>query len=137
MLNRANSKVGMKKSEVEGALDVKIGFEVPSDRAVPLGVNRGAPPAIADAGCDFAQRDPSRSPRPCRVAGAAEEEAHSSPRWRGRSNGPSRRLSKQNENGAANAIAERPVALAGPVTTPADARRAGGRPGARATRTPS
>ena len=29
------------------------------------------------------------------------------------------RLSKQNENGAANVIAERPVALAGPVTTPA------------------
>ena len=28
------------------------------------------------------------------------------------------RLSKQNENGAANVIAERPVALAGPVTTP-------------------
>ena len=45
----------MKKSEVEGALDVKIGFEVPSDRAVPLGVNRGAPPVIADAGCDFAR----------------------------------------------------------------------------------
>ena len=55
VLNRANSKVGMKKSEVEGALDVKIGFEVPSDRAVPLGVNRGAPPVIADAGCDFAR----------------------------------------------------------------------------------
>ena len=43
VLNRANSKVGMKKSEVEGALDIKIGFEVPSDRAVPLGVNRGRP----------------------------------------------------------------------------------------------
>jgi pilus assembly protein CpaE len=55
LLNRANSKVGMKKSEVEGALDVKINFEVPSDRAVPLGVNRGAPPAIADTGCDFAR----------------------------------------------------------------------------------
>src|SRR4026209_2573252 len=55
VLNRANSKVGMKKSGVEGALDVKIGFEVPSDRAVPLGVNRGAPPVIADAGCDFAR----------------------------------------------------------------------------------
>jgi pilus assembly protein CpaE len=55
VLNRANSKVGMKKSEVEGALDVKIGFEVPSDRAVPLGVNRGAPPAIADTGSDFAR----------------------------------------------------------------------------------
>ena len=53
VLNRANSKVGMKKSEVEGALDVKISFEIPSDRAVPLGVNRGAPPAIADAGSDF------------------------------------------------------------------------------------
>src|SRR4026209_2832553 len=55
LLNRANSKVGMEKSEVEGALDVKINFEVPSDRAVPLGVNRGAPPAIADTGCDFAR----------------------------------------------------------------------------------
>jgi Flp pilus assembly CpaE family ATPase len=55
LLNRANSKVGMKKSEVEGALDVKITFEVPSDRAVPLGVNRGAPPVIADTGCDFAR----------------------------------------------------------------------------------
>jgi len=55
VLNRANSKVGMKKSEVEGALDIKIGFEIPSDRAVPLGVNRGAPPAIADTGSDFAK----------------------------------------------------------------------------------
>src|SRR5687767_1799880 len=55
VLNRANSKVGMKKKEVEGALDVTIGFEVPSDRAVPLGVNRGAPPVIADTGCDFAR----------------------------------------------------------------------------------
>jgi pilus assembly protein CpaE len=55
VLNRANSKVGMSKKEVEGALDVKIGFEVPSDRAVPLGVNRGAPPVIADTGSDFAR----------------------------------------------------------------------------------
>jgi len=55
VLNRANSKVGMKKSEVEGALDIKIGFEVPSDRAVPLGVNRGAPPALADTSSDFAK----------------------------------------------------------------------------------
>ena len=36
------------------------------------------------------------------------------------------RLSKQNENGAANVIAERPVALAGPVTTTAAPQRAGG-----------
>jgi pilus assembly protein CpaE len=55
VLNRSNSKVGMKKKEVEGALDVKIGFEVPSDRAVPLGVNRGAPPVIGDPSSDFAR----------------------------------------------------------------------------------
>ncbi len=55
ILNRANSKVGMKKSEVEQALDVKIDFEVPSDRAVPLAVNRGVPVIMADAGSDFAR----------------------------------------------------------------------------------
>jgi len=55
LLNRANSKVGMKKKEVEGALDVKVRYEVPSDRAVPLGVNRGQPPAIGDPGSDFAR----------------------------------------------------------------------------------
>ncbi len=55
LLNRANSKVGMSKKEVEGALDVKIRFEVPSDRAVPLGVNRGQPPAIGESSSDFAR----------------------------------------------------------------------------------
>ena len=55
LLNRANSKVGMKKKEVEGALDVKIEFEVPSDRAVPLGVNRGVPPVLGETGCEFAR----------------------------------------------------------------------------------
>ena len=43
VLNRANSNVGMKKGEVEAALEAKIRFEVPSDRAVPLAVNRGEP----------------------------------------------------------------------------------------------
>jgi pilus assembly protein CpaE len=55
VLNRANSKVGMKKSEVEQALGVKIHFEIPSDRAVPLAVNRGVPAIIADTGCDFSR----------------------------------------------------------------------------------
>jgi pilus assembly protein CpaE len=55
VLNRANSNVGLKKKEVEGALDVKISFELPSDRAVPLGVNRGAPPVIADTGSEYAR----------------------------------------------------------------------------------
>jgi pilus assembly protein CpaE len=53
VLNRANSKVGMSKKEVEGALGVKITHEVPSDRAVPLAVNRGNPVILADGGSDF------------------------------------------------------------------------------------
>jgi pilus assembly protein CpaE len=63
LLNRANSKVGMKKKEVESALEIQIRFEVPSDRAVPLGVNRGAPPVVADTGSDFAKamREVSKS----------------------------------------------------------------------------
>jgi pilus assembly protein CpaE len=55
VLNRSNSKVGMKRSEVESALGVKIAFEMPSDRAVPLAVNRGTPAVVADAGCDFSR----------------------------------------------------------------------------------
>ena len=53
VLNRSNSKVGMSKKEVEGALGVKITHEVPSDRAVPLAVNRGNPVVLADGGSDF------------------------------------------------------------------------------------
>jgi pilus assembly protein CpaE len=53
VLNRSNSKVGMRKSEVEQALGVKMDFEVPSDRAVPLAVNRGVPAVLADGGSDF------------------------------------------------------------------------------------
>ena len=55
ILNRSNSKVGMKRSEVETALGVKMAFEVPSDRAVPLSVNRGTPAVVADSGCDFSR----------------------------------------------------------------------------------
>jgi pilus assembly protein CpaE len=55
VLNRSNSRVGMKKSEVEQALGVKIDFEVPSDRAVPLAVNRGVPAVLADGGSDFSR----------------------------------------------------------------------------------
>ncbi len=55
LLNRANSKVGLKKREVESALGVKIGIEVPSDRAVPLAVNRGNPCVLSDAGSDFSR----------------------------------------------------------------------------------
>jgi pilus assembly protein CpaE len=55
VLNRANTKVGMKRSEVEGALEVKVRFEVPSDRAVPIAVNRGNPAVLAESGADFSK----------------------------------------------------------------------------------
>jgi pilus assembly protein CpaE len=55
VLNRANSKVGMKQREVEAALEQKVQYEVPSDRAVPLSVNKGQPAVTAEAGSDFAK----------------------------------------------------------------------------------
>jgi pilus assembly protein CpaE len=55
VLNRANSKVGMKPGEVEGALDVKVRFELPSDGKVPLAVNRGTPLVLADDKAEFSR----------------------------------------------------------------------------------
>jgi pilus assembly protein CpaE len=55
VLNRSNSKVGMKESEVENALERKVRFQVPSDRAVPIAVNRGAPVVLSDTGSEFAR----------------------------------------------------------------------------------
>jgi pilus assembly protein CpaE len=55
LLNRSNSKVGMKQSEVEAALGLKVDFEVPSDRAVPLAVNRGKPVVLADESADVSR----------------------------------------------------------------------------------
>ena len=53
VLNRANTKVGMKKGEVETALDQKVRFEVPSERGVPIAVNRGEPLVASDPGSEF------------------------------------------------------------------------------------
>jgi pilus assembly protein CpaE len=55
VLNRANSKVGMQRKEVESALELGVRHEVPSDRAVPLSVNRGNPAVLADPKCDFSR----------------------------------------------------------------------------------
>jgi len=55
VLNRANSNVGIKRAEVERALEAKIRFDLPSDRAVPLGVNRGTPVIVGASGCDFSK----------------------------------------------------------------------------------
>jgi pilus assembly protein CpaE len=55
VLNRANTKVGLSKREVEGALKVAVHVEVPSDRMVPVSVNRGTPAVISEPGSDFAK----------------------------------------------------------------------------------
>jgi pilus assembly protein CpaE len=70
VLNRANSKVGMKPGEVEGALEVKVRFELPSDGKVPLAVNRGTPLVLADDKADFsrAMREVAKGLSPTEVA---------------------------------------------------------------------
>ena len=55
VLNRANTKVGLSKREVESALKVSMHAEIPSDRAVPVCVNQGNPAVLADPGCDFSK----------------------------------------------------------------------------------
>jgi pilus assembly protein CpaE len=55
VLNRANSKVGMKQREVEAALEQKVRYEIPSDRVVPITVNKGMPAVLAEPGSDFSR----------------------------------------------------------------------------------
>ena len=55
VLRRTGTKVGMKPREVEGALERKVAFEIPSDGAVPLAVNRGNPLVLAEPRNDFSQ----------------------------------------------------------------------------------
>jgi len=70
VLNRANSNVGMKRGEVEAALEAKIRFEVPSDRAVPLAVNRSNPAVLSDPKADFsrAMREMAKALLPAQVS---------------------------------------------------------------------
>ena len=55
ILNRANTNVGLKRAEVEETLGTKVHVELPSDRAVPMAVNRGKPVALAEPGADFSK----------------------------------------------------------------------------------
>jgi pilus assembly protein CpaE len=47
VLNRADSKVGLRASEVEKSLGVPIDVEIPSSRDVPLSINQGTPLAAS------------------------------------------------------------------------------------------
>jgi pilus assembly protein CpaE len=80
VLNRANSNVGMKRGEVEAALEQRVRYEIPSDRAVPLAVNRGNPAVVSDPKADFSRalREMAKSLQP---ADSAQGKKKS---WRGR-----------------------------------------------------
>jgi len=47
VLNRADSKVGLRTSEVEKSLGTSIDVEIPSSRDVPLSINQGNPLAVS------------------------------------------------------------------------------------------
>jgi pilus assembly protein CpaE len=53
LMNRAFTKVGLKRDEVERALGKKIRFDVPSNKAVPISVNRGIPVVMSDPRSDI------------------------------------------------------------------------------------
>jgi pilus assembly protein CpaE len=55
VLNRSNSKVGLTKREVEAALKVEVSNEIPSERVVPLSVNRGEAAVLAEPGADYSK----------------------------------------------------------------------------------
>ena len=81
VLNRANTNVGMKRGEVEAALEQRVRYEIPSDRAVPLAVNRGNPAVASDPKADFSRavREMAKSLQP------AEPNQSKKKSWRGKS----------------------------------------------------
>jgi len=55
VMNRATANVGLKPAEVEAALKVKIAHQLPSDQAVAICANRGAPVILAEPRADFSK----------------------------------------------------------------------------------
>ena len=52
VLNRADTRVGLKKDQVEHALGKSIRFGIPSNKAVPTAINRGVPVVLTDPKAD-------------------------------------------------------------------------------------
>jgi pilus assembly protein CpaE len=55
VMNRVNANTGLSTREVEAGLKVKIGCELPTDRAVQVCVNRGEPVVLAEPRSDFSK----------------------------------------------------------------------------------
>lgn len=53
VLNRVTPNVGLTREDVERTLELPVEFEIPNDPAVARAVNRGAAPALLDAGSPF------------------------------------------------------------------------------------
>ena len=53
--NRIGAPGGVDRGEIELALDAKVAYELPDDKAVPAAVNRALPVVIADEGGPFAR----------------------------------------------------------------------------------
>lgn len=76
VLNRVAPKVGVTVEDVERALELRVGFEIPNDPVVAQAVNRGTPAVLLDGDSDFAlavkqvaaalrgQAAPAAGPRP-------------------------------------------------------------------------
>jgi pilus assembly protein CpaE len=48
LLNRSGAKVGLGQEEVEQTLGLPVQFNIPSNRAVPVSTNQGAPIIISN-----------------------------------------------------------------------------------------
>ncbi|HEY3543829.1 MAG TPA: AAA family ATPase [Gaiellaceae bacterium] len=55
VMNRSSANVGLKVREVEDGLKVKVGHELPLDRAVQQCVNRGEPAVLSDPRSEFSR----------------------------------------------------------------------------------
>jgi Flp pilus assembly CpaE family ATPase len=76
VMNRVNANVGLKTREVESGLKVKVGCELPVDRAVQVCVNRGEPVVLAEPRSDFSKAIASLVSQVAPPVPAAKRTAH-------------------------------------------------------------
>ena len=76
VMNRVNANVGLKTREVEAGLKVKVGWELPMDRAVQVSVNRGEPVVLAESRADFSKAISSLAKQVAPPAPAAKPSVH-------------------------------------------------------------
>ncbi len=74
ILNRADARVGLSRTDIEETIGLKINHEIPSSRSVPLSTNQGVP-VLSSGNSDSVTRafqeivDGYRPPRPSERTG--------------------------------------------------------------------